>query len=160
MTDCRTRAHGWETDYGAGNGKKSIRVLLLDLGQKRAVVKILHEQQGYPVELACDLLDLPRSNYNHRSRPRNDPAVVPAMKAIAGQFPTYGILLMTNQLRRSPYMLVVNHKCVEQIMGQEGLLQPRRRKKCRTTNSEHPLPALSQPGQRSESKPTGASMGQ
>jgi transposase InsO family protein len=103
-------------------------------------VKILHEQQGYPVELACDLLDLPRSNYYYRSHPRDDPEVVPAMKAIAGQFPTYGILWMTNQLRRSPHRLVVNHKRVEQIMGQEGLLQPRRRKKCRTTNSEHPYP--------------------
>lgn len=103
-------------------------------------MKILHEQQGYPVELACDLLDLSRSSYYYRIRPKNDPAAISAMKVIAGQFPTYGILRMTNQLRRSPYMLVVNHKRVEQIMGQEGLLQPRRRIKCRTTNSEHPYP--------------------
>jgi putative transposase len=66
--------------------------------------------------------------------------VVNAMHEIAGQFPTYGKRRMTHQLRRPPYQLVVNHKRVQRLMGQEGLLQPRKRIKCRTTNSQHPYP--------------------
>jgi transposase InsO family protein len=98
---------------------------------------------GYPVELACDVVELARSTYYYPSQKGTDPAVVSAMCEIAGQFPTYGKRRMTYQLRRPPYQLVVNHKRVRRLMGQEGLLQPLKRIKCRTTNSQHPYPRYS-----------------
>lgn len=99
----------------------------------------LHKQ-GYPVALGCDLLALPRSSYYYQARMSQDAAVLPTLRAIAGEYPTYGIRHLTHQLRRPPHTLVVNHKRVARLMGQEGLLQPRRKRKCRTTNSDHPYP--------------------
>jgi putative transposase len=95
---------------------------------------------GYPVELACDVVELARSTYYYLSQRETDPEVVSALHEIAGQFPTYGKRRMTHQLRRPPYRLAVNHKRVRRLMGQEGLLQPQKRTQCRTTNSQHPFP--------------------
>jgi len=104
------------------------------------VVQELREVQGYPIELACDLLELPRSTYYYASRRVEDSVVVKAVCEIAGQYPTYGKRRVTQQLRRPPYQRVVNHKCVQRVMRQAGLLQPVVRKKFRTTNSQHPYP--------------------
>lgn len=95
---------------------------------------------GYPVELACDVVDLPRSTYYYSGHNAADAAIVKAMHTIACQYPTYGSRRMTHQLRRPPYYFRVNHKRVERLMRQEGLLQPVRHAKCRTTNSQHPYP--------------------
>jgi transposase InsO family protein len=43
-------------------------------------------------------------------------------------------------MRRKPYQLVVNHKRIQRLMRAEGLLQPVKRRTCRTTNSVHPYP--------------------
>ena len=104
------------------------------------MVQELREVQGYPIELACDLLELPRSTYYYASRRVEDSVVVKAVCEIAGQYPTYGKRRVTQQLRRPPYQRVVNHKCVQRVMRQAGLLQPVVRKKFRTTNSQHPYP--------------------
>lgn len=95
---------------------------------------------GYPIELACDLIDLPHSTYYYRVHRTADVEIIKAMHEIAGRYPTYGKRRMTHELRRLPYQYVVNHKRVERLMRKEGLLQPRRHMKCRTTNSEHPYP--------------------
>jgi putative transposase len=95
---------------------------------------------GYPIEASCDLVDLPRSSYYYRSHPRTDPVVISALREVAGAFPVYGQLRVTHQLRRIPHELVINHKKVQRLMRQEGLLQTPKRRKCRTTNSDHPYP--------------------
>jgi hypothetical protein len=51
-------------------------------------VKTLSEAGNYPVALACDLLDLPRSSYYYQTHPRADATVVSALHELAGQFPT------------------------------------------------------------------------
>jgi transposase InsO family protein len=104
------------------------------------VVKRLSGEGGYPVELVCDLLELPRSSYYYHTHPRRNEGVVIALRELAGQFPTYGKWRLTHQLRRKPHELVVNHKRVRRLMRQEGLLQPIRRRQSRTTNSDHPYP--------------------
>jgi transposase InsO family protein len=104
------------------------------------MVQELSEGQGYPVELVCDLLGLPRSTYYYTSKRVEDSAVVKAVGEIVGQYPTYGKRRVTQQLRRPPYQRVVNHKRVQRVMRQAGLLQPVVRKKFRTTNSQHPYP--------------------
>jgi len=63
-----------------------------------------------------------------------------AIEAIAGQFPTYGTRRIAQQIRRPPYQLSVNRKRVKRIMAQKGLLKPVKKRKRRTTNSEHPYP--------------------
>lgn len=100
-------------------------------------MKDLHEQ-GYPVELGCDVVELPRSSYYYQACASRDATVIPVMKAIAGEYPTYGIRHMTQQLRRPPHALVLNHKRVARLMGQAGLPHHQ---------LGSPLSALPEPGQ-------------
>lgn len=57
-----------------------------------------------------------------------------------GQHPTYGTRRITHQLRRTPYGYDINRKHTQQMMRCMGLLRPVRRRKYRTTNSDHPYP--------------------
>lgn len=95
---------------------------------------------GYPIEMACEVVELPRSSFYYQSRRQDQREVLQAMQAIAGEYPTYGKRRVTAQLRRAPYQMIVNHKRVRRLMRQQGLLQPIKRAKCRTTNSDHPFP--------------------
>lgn len=92
----------------------------------------------YPVGLACDLVDLPRSTYYYRRQKVDESQLVADVEAVAGQFPKYGTRRVRSQLRRSPYGYRINRKRVQRIMRQKDLLRPVRWKKRRTTNSEHP----------------------
>ena len=58
----------------------------------------------------------------------------------AGHYPTYGSRRLTHQLRRAPYRYRVNRKQIQRIMRQKDLLRPVKRRKCRTTDSQHPYP--------------------
>jgi hypothetical protein len=40
---------------------------------------------GYPVGLACELVDLPRSNFYYRSQKTNERQLVTDVKAVAGK---------------------------------------------------------------------------
>lgn len=104
------------------------------------MVQELSQRGGYPVELACEVLELPRSTYYYRKQAQDEQAVLGAMQAVARQFPTYGRRRMTYELRRPPYWYMVNPKRVRRLMRQEGLLQHPKRIKIRTTNSQHPYP--------------------
>jgi putative transposase len=103
-------------------------------------VKELSQTMGYPVELACDVVGLPRSTYYYQTHKATDVAIIKAMHEISGQFPTYGKRRMAHELRHPPYQYTVNHKRVRRLMRQERLLQPVKHAKCRTTNSQHPYP--------------------
>lgn len=103
-------------------------------------MKDLHQEYGAPVEVGCEVLELPRSSYYYTARPREEEKLKQAMKAIAGEYPTYGKRRMGAQLRRAPHFLAPNHKRVTRLMREMGLLQPVKRRKYRTTNSSHPYP--------------------
>jgi transposase InsO family protein len=103
-------------------------------------VQGLVEWHKYPVELACQLVDLPRSTFYYKSRKASEGSLAGDLKTVAGQFPTYGTRRITHQLRRSPYWYGLNRKHTQRLMRKLGLLQPVKRKKCRTTNSDHPYP--------------------
>jgi len=103
-------------------------------------VKALSEQYGYPVGLAREMLELPRSSYYYQSQKASENALEANMQRVAGQFPTYGTRRMTHELRRAPYHRTINRKRVQRIMRQKGWLRPVKRVKCRTTNSDHPYP--------------------
>jgi transposase InsO family protein len=100
----------------------------------------MSQTMSYPVELACDVVDLPRSTYYYQTCKTSDEALLKAIHEIAGQYPTYGKRRMTHELRRPPYHYTVNHNHVERLMRQEGLLQPVRHGKVQTTNSQHFYP--------------------
>jgi putative transposase len=103
-------------------------------------VKTLHEKYCYPVEQACQLVELPRSSYYYHSQKAEGSRLEDDLKAVTGQYPTYGTRRVTQQLRRSPYHYRVNRKRVQRIMRQQHWLRPVKRKRFRTTNSDHPYP--------------------
>lgn len=104
------------------------------------IVQGLVEWHKYPVKLACQLVGLPRSSFYYKSRKANESHLETAVKDIAGQFPRYGTRRITHQLRRWPYGYTFNRKRIQRLMRQLRLLQPAKRKKCHTTNSDHPYP--------------------
>jgi transposase InsO family protein len=103
---------------------------------KREIVHTL--RQEYPVSRLCEFLELSRSRYYYQSRRADETEVEAAIEAIAGQFPTYGTRRVKHQLERAPYGMQVNRKRVQRIMAQKGLLRRVKRRKKRTTNSQHP----------------------
>jgi putative transposase len=62
------------------------------------------------------------------------------LEMVCGQYPTYGTRRITHQLKRHPFGYEINRKQVQQIMRRKKLLRPIRRKKCWTTDSNHPYP--------------------
>ena len=54
----------------------------------------------YPVALACELLDCPRSSYYYQPGEASDePELRKEIKATAAEWPTYGYRRITKQLR-------------------------------------------------------------
>jgi len=103
-------------------------------------VKTLKELHTSPVEVACDLLDLPRSTFYYHSCKERDSQLEADLRVVAGQHPTYGTRRLTHQLRRSPFHYRLNRKRTQRLMRSMGLLRAWKRRKYRTTNSEHPYP--------------------
>lgn len=104
------------------------------------MVKLLHEQEGYCVETSCAVVGLARSSYYYRVQKRDESQLVADIKDVAGQHITYGTRRIRSQLRRLPYGYSINRKRIQRIMRLEGLLRPVKRRKIRTTNSDHPYP--------------------
>jgi transposase InsO family protein len=104
------------------------------------MVRSLADWYSYPVELACQLVGLPRSCYYYRSHKTDESQLVADLKAVAGQYVIYGTRRVRSQLRRPPYSYRINRKRVQRLMRQKGLLRPVKRRKSRTTDSDHPYP--------------------
>jgi putative transposase len=68
----------------------------------------------------------------------NEVELKAAIKEEAAEWPTYGYRRITEQLRRGEW--VVNHKRVQRLMRLMGIQARIKRKKRRTTNSEHDFP--------------------
>jgi transposase InsO family protein len=98
------------------------------------------EQNGYPIQVGCQVLDLARSSYYYPVRKREEAQLESDMQTVMGQSITYGSRRVTHELRRAPFRYRINRKRVQRIMRQHGWLRPQKRAKCRTTNSDHPYP--------------------
>jgi len=95
--------------------------------------------QDYAVTMACDVLGCARSSYYHRATDRPDEVELKAaIKTVAAEWPTYGYRRITAQLRRQEWR--VNHKRVQRLMRLMDIQAKTKRKKRRTTNSEHDFP--------------------
>jgi putative transposase len=101
---------------------------------------MLHERDGDPIAVGCQVLDLPRSTYYYQASPPAEQALVADLERVVGQHLRYGTRRVTHQLRRAPFGYRINRKRVQRIMRQKGWLRPQKRAKCRTTNSQHPYP--------------------
>lgn len=104
------------------------------------MVKQLVDRHGYPVEQACELVEMSRSTYYYRSQKADESQLTADLKEVAGQFVKYGTRRICQQLQRQPHRYRINRKRVQRIMRREGLLRSQKRKKKRTTNSDHPYP--------------------
>ena len=95
--------------------------------------------QEHPVTVACKVLEVTRSSYYYRPTESADEAKLKeAIKETAAEWPTYGYRRITEQLRRGEWL--VNHKRVQRLMRLIGIRAQIKRKKRRTTNSEHDFP--------------------
>lgn len=93
----------------------------------------------YPLTVTCEMLGVPRSSYYYQPVKSPDEAKLKgAIKKTAAEWPTYGYRRITEQLRRGEW--VVNRKRVQRLMRLMGLQAQIKRKKRRTTNSEHGYP--------------------
>ena len=95
-------------------------------------------QEAFPVAAICTVVGLARSTFYHPQQEPTDRALRAAMSALAAEYPTYGYRRLTALLRRQGWR--VNHKRVQRLMRALGLQRPVKRRKTRTTNSDHPFP--------------------
>jgi transposase InsO family protein len=92
----------------------------------------------YPVKTICGVLDLPRSTFYHSPTVAEAGDLRVALLDLAGQYPTYGYRRLTALLNRAGW--TVNRKRIQRIMTDMGLQRPVKRRKTRTTNSQHDFP--------------------
>jgi putative transposase len=95
-------------------------------------------EAAYPVAEICAVVGLARSSFYHRQGEQSDAALREALSSLAAMYPTYGYRRLTALLRRQAW--AVNHKRVQRLMQAMGLQRLVKRRKTRTTNSDHPYP--------------------
>ena len=90
---------------------------------------------------ACRLLGAPRSSIRYRARPRDNEAVLGALKALAGVYRRSGYRQLTRMLRRR--LGPVNHKRVHRLYRKHGLQVPVRRRRRLKRMPRQPMTAPS-----------------
>ena len=89
----------------------------------------------YPLSLISQALGWARSSYYYQAVAKKAEPLGLAVERVLEEFPTYGYRRVTKQLQRQHW--VVNHKRVRRLMQELGLTQKVRRRRCRTTDSDH-----------------------
>ena len=102
------------------------------------IARSLSEKHGYAVRAVCEFLELSPSSYYYRSHKDAEQLLKVDLEVVAGQHPTYGSRRLTHQLRRKPFGYRVNRKRIQRLMRKMSLLRPVKRRKVRTTDSQHP----------------------
>jgi putative transposase len=89
--------------------------------------------------VVCQVFALPRSSLYYKPvAPKSDDELKAQIAQLAAAHPTYGYRRITAILHRAGQ--VVNNKRVRRLMGEMGLVGKCPKKRCRTTDSNHPLP--------------------
>lgn len=104
------------------------------------MVQGLQDRYDCPVRDGCQLMNLPRSSYYYHSQKPDESQLAAHLLKAAGEYPKYGSRRLMHQLGRAPYFDPIGRYRVRRLMRQFNLLQPARRKRFRTTNSNHPYP--------------------
>jgi putative transposase len=92
-----------------------------------------------PVQRLCSVLGLPRSTQYYRAGSAAEEPLSDQIRSVTGTYPTYGVRRVTVQLRRD-YKIKINHKRVARLMREMGINRKKRRKKRKTTQSQHDFP--------------------
>ena len=95
-------------------------------------------QAAYPVTEICAVVGLARSTFYHARQAETDVLLREALSALAAEYPTDGYRRLTALLGRQAWQ--ENPKRVQRLMRDMGLQRPVKRRKTRTTNSDHPFP--------------------
>lgn len=93
----------------------------------------------FPVALLCRLVGLPRSSYYYAATGSANSTLHTQIRQVLAQFPTYGVRRITAQLRRD-FHVQVNHKRVARALREMGVNRKNKRKKRKTTQSQHEFP--------------------
>lgn len=88
--------------------------------------------------MICALWNFPRSTYYHQRHAGRDTELRQALEQLAADWPTYGSRRLTAELRRNGWR--VNRKRIQRLMREMGLLRLKKRRKRRTTQSNHAFP--------------------
>jgi len=104
------------------------------------MAQALVDMYGCSVQATCKVTGLAPSTYYYQSQRSEKSQVIADLEQEAGRYPAYGSRRLTHQLRRAPYHYCINRKRTQRLMRQKDLLRPVKRKKCRTTDSQHPYP--------------------
>jgi putative transposase len=92
-----------------------------------------------PVQRLCRVLGLRRSTKYYRARAAAEEILQDQIRTVTGTFPMYGVRRVTAQLRRD-YKIKINHKRVARVMREMGISRKTKRKKRKTTQSQHEFP--------------------
>lgn len=93
------------------------------------------KQETYPIKDICSVLGLARSSFYHQGEQRDETELIAAIQTLAGEYPTYGYRRITAMLKRQDW--TVNHKHIRRLMHELGLQGQVKKRKIRTTNSQH-----------------------
>lgn len=88
----------------------------------------------YPVQMLCEVVDLPPSTYYYQSHSSDELDLRAALETVAVAHPRDGSRRLTEELKRAGWL--INRKRVQRLMQEENLLVQVRRYG-HTTNSEH-----------------------
>jgi len=88
---------------------------------------------------SCTLIGIPRSSYRYRPIERVDDGLGEKLHEIAEEDPTAGYRTAWAHLRREGR--VINHKRVQRVWREEGLTQPKKRKRKRYLGGAVPIEA-------------------
>lgn len=91
--------------------------------------------RGLSMRVACALVGTPRSTLKYQPRmPARDAPLAAALRELSRLHPAWGHRLVWAALRNQGWKL--NHKRVERLWRKEGLSQPRRRSRKKTTHRD------------------------
>lgn len=91
----------------------------------------------YSIRQLCQLFQLPTSTYYYNKKGVAEKQVTEELKELAGQWPTYGARRLSEELKRAGF--AIGRVKTATLMQELGLKARRKRRKKRTTQSDHPF---------------------
>jgi putative transposase len=113
---------------------------------RRAAATWLRERYAFSERRACRLVGIGRASARYRAMRGDDAAVRARLRELAAERPRFGYRRLHALLRREG--VVVNHKRVARLYGEEGLAVRRRRRKRLAREGRGAAPAPVRPDER------------
>jgi len=113
--------------------------------ERRAAVGWLRERYAFSERRACRLVGIGRSSARYQPARGDDEAVRMRLRELAAERPRFGYRRLHALLRREG--IVVNHKRVQRLYGEEGLAVRRRSRKRLAREGRGRTPPPTRPGE-------------